>query len=642
MPASRSIPSRAWIVLVAALCSALGLVVAALGSLGDPALAGQAELARIAGAVADGVVAEWERLRRDPAPFEASEAGPGAPLAFAADLAPARARPPELPRAPSAVVDALLAEANRLERSERDPARALDVLAAALEKPTDAERRGALLLRTIQIAAAQGDGARVRAAWGQAAELGDDVAVGATSAFLLATLAAAAQLAPEERRAARARLATAWAAGTLALPEEPLPGEPALLAAALREPAPLAAELRRRLQALVPAEPDPTLAATALAERARALAVAFGALPVPEDERARLATGPVGELLYRSASDEHLEGRLWPPGEAARRLGAALARNELLPPEFALDLGDGATAGTLVRAATPLQGSPLAFSLRHADPTRITVALGRRQAWTRAALLVLALFTALAGLASFRALSRARRLAALRATFVANVSHELRTPIASILLLSENLERGRVADEAGRARYHGLIRREAERLRALVDDVLDVARLERGERPPGRLEPLATTALVDELEQAARERVAAGGGTLEATRAGLPPRVHADREALRRALLNLVENALRHSGSTDLDLATVGDGAGGLVIRLRDHGRGVPPAARARIFEPFERLELPGSAPGTGLGLAIVREVAERHGGRALALAPEEGPGAVFEIHLPRRREEDA
>jgi len=195
-----------------------------------------------------------------------------------------------------------------------------------------------------------------------------------------------------------------------------------------------------------------------------------------------------------------------------------------------------------------------------------------------------------------------------------------------------------VADEAGRARYHGLIRREAERLRALVDDVLDVARLERGERAPGRLEPLATTALVDELEQAARERVAAGGGTLEATRAGLPPRVQADREALRRALLNLVENALRHSGSTDLDLATAGDGAGGLVIRLRDHGRGIPAGARARIFEPFERLELAGAAPGTGLGLAIVREVAERHGGRALALAPEAGPGAVFEIHLPRAR----
>jgi len=295
-----------------------------------------------------------------------------------------------------------------------------------------------------------------------------------------------------------------------------------------------------------------------------------------------------------------------------------------------------------VRGVTPLAGSKLAFRLRHADPTRVTSAIGRRQAWTRAALFVLALFTAAAGVSTFRALVRARRLVALRSAFVANVSHELRTPIASILLLAENLERGRAGDAEAARRYHGLIRREAERLRSLVDDVLDVARLERGERPRGPLETLATSALVAELEQAARERVAAAGGTLESTSAGLPSHVHADREALRRALLNLVENALRHSGSTDLDLACAGDGAGGLVIRLRDHGRGVPSGARERIFEPFERLEFPGAAPGTGLGLAIVREVAERHGGRALALAPEDGPGAVFEIHLPRRREVEA
>ncbi|HEX6882094.1 MAG TPA: HAMP domain-containing sensor histidine kinase [Planctomycetota bacterium] len=638
VPFPSSIPARAWVVLAAALASAAGLVAVALHSLGDPALAGQAELARLAGSVADGVVAEWERLRRDPAPF-----ADGEPLVFAAELPPQRTPPPELPRAPNPVVDALLAEANRLERAEHAPERALEVLAAALEKPVDAERRGELLLRTIQVASALGDAERARAAWRSTLELAPDVARSGTSLALLATLAAAPRLAPEERTEARARLAAAWAAGELALPDEPLPGDPALLAAALREPAPLAAELRRRLQALVPGSEDPQLAHTALAERTRALATAFGPLPAPEDEPARLATGPVGELLYRRAADGTLEGVPWPPGEALRRLAAALERNELLPPDFALDLGAlDASSGPVVRAPTPLTGSPLAFALRHADPARVTEALGRRQAWTRAALLVLALFTAAAGLSTFRALVRERRLATLRAAFVASVSHELRTPIASILLLAENLERGRVAGEEARTRYHGLIRREAERLRVLVDDVLDVARLERGERAPGRLEPMQAAALVDELEQAARERVAAAGGTLEATRAGLPPHVHADREALRRALLNLVENALRHSGSTDLDLATVGDGAGGLVIRLRDHGRGIPSAARARIFEPFERLALPGSAPGTGLGLAIVREVAERHGGRAVALAPEQGPGAVFEIHLPRRREEDA
>jgi signal transduction histidine kinase len=631
----RSTPVRAWVVLAAALVSALLLAGVALTSFGDPALAGQAALARLAGTVADGVQAEWQRQRRDSAPFGEAE-----PLTWSATTPTERRAELDLPAEPNPVLDALLAEANRLARVEPDGARALEVLRAALAKPADPARRGELLLRAIQLAVTR-EPALARDAWLEARELDPALAHGGVSLALLATLAAAPVLTLEERTAARERLAELWGTGALALPSETLAPDPSL---ALREPAPLAAELRRRLEELVPeAAPLAALEDARLAERAAAVAQLFGTLDPATDGLTRLALSAAGELRYRRTDAGPFEGAFFPAGDAERRLTAALHEHELLPPDFALDFtGRDETHGPIVRAATPLPGSTLAFVLRHADPGRVESAIGRRQTWTRAALFVLALFTAAAGFSTFRALRRERRLVALRAAFVASVSHELRTPIASILLLAENLERDRVGEPEARRKYHGLIRRAAPPLRALVDDVLDVARLERGDAPPPALEEHAGAELAAFLESAARERVAAASGTLEFHAAGLPPKVRCEREALRRALLNLVENALRHSGSRDLDLACAGDGAGGLVIRLRDHGRGIPSAERARIFEPFERLEFPGAAPGTGLGLAIVSAVAERHGGHAQALAPEDGPGAVFEIHLPRSREGDA
>jgi signal transduction histidine kinase len=631
----------AWATLIlgAALAAAGLLVAAALLSFDDPAVAGEATLARLAGSVADSVVSEWERLRRDPAPFAGEDC-----LRWAAAPPTEPQAALDLPSPPDPIADALLGEAGRLAANEETLERALEALAVGLARTTDQPRRAEFELRTIQLARALGRNELAEERWRLVFdELDPLLARNGTSVLLLATLAAAPALTPEQRALARTRLGRLWAAGALALPREDPPSDPARWVEALREPAPLRSELRRRLQQLVPDGPeDPDLAATLLADRARWIEALFGPLDPPADALGALARAPGGELLHRRAVAGLCEGVLLPPGEVEGRLWRALHENDLLPPAFTLDLtGDDARAGPIVRARTELPGSPFGFVLRHAQPASIQSAIGRRQAWTRAAFLVLALAIAAAGVATFRALRREQRLAALRSAFVASVSHELRTPIASILLLAENLERGRVEGEAARARYHGLIRREAERLRALVDDVLDVARLERGEPAPRPLEELGAEELALELEAAARERVAAAGGTLEFHCPGLPPRLWLEREAVRRALLNLVENALRHSGSRDLDLACVGDGAGGVVIRLRDHGRGVPEGERERIFRPFERLERPGAAPGTGLGLAIVRAVAERHGGRALALAPEEGPGAVFELHLPRVRGED-
>ena len=107
-----------------------------------------------------------------------------------------------------------------------------------------------------------------------------------------------------------------------------------------------------------------------------------------------------------------------------------------------------------------------------------------------------------------------------------------------------------------------------------------------------------------------------------------------DAEAVRRSVANLVENALRHSGTSDVTLvARVVDGRF-LVLEVADRGRGVPAARREEIFRPFTRLAKDSAAGGTGLGLAMVREVARAHGGEATALEGQDGVGARFRMRL--------
>jgi signal transduction histidine kinase len=250
----------------------------------------------------------------------------------------------------------------------------------------------------------------------------------------------------------------------------------------------------------------------------------------------------------------------------------------------------------------------------------------------RAGLLALSAFVAVAALTTFGALRRERKLTEARTTFVANVSHELRTPLASILLMAENLESGRAGDNA--SRYHASIRREALRLRRLVDDVLDFSRLERGKSIELRVEDANVAEWLDGTCADAATFCAQAGASLACTRGELPARASFDREALRRAVFNLVDNALRHSGEKSVALHLEQRGRA-LVIAVSDRGRGIPERKRREVFEPFARLAGPEAMPGAGLGLAIVRDIARAHGGTARLGTPSDGAGAVFEIEIP-------
>ena len=269
----------------------------------------------------------------------------------------------------------------------------------------------------------------------------------------------------------------------------------------------------------------------------------------------------------------------------------------------------------------------LRFSIHRDDPLRS----GRRELiqlrFVRVALIVLALAILIASIMTARATERARRLSLLRSTFVASVSHDLRTPIQSMLLMSETLEQNRVGTEAGRQRYFGSIRREAQRLRRLVEDLLDGARIDRGEGARVERQEVMTELYFTELEKLMRERAGRADGQLTFALGALPETLSFDPDGFHRAVWNLFENALAYGRQPDASAnitVEVGMEENVLVARVLDDGPGIPARFTKTIFNTFERVSANieegdiEKDTGTGLGLAIVRAITRAHGGDTL------------------------
>lgn len=292
--------------------------------------------------------------------------------------------------------------------------------------------------------------------------------------------------------------------------------------------------------------------------------------------------------------------------------------------------------------AGPLQvdGLPGGYYAGLPDPEASGRAEAARQRDVRIGLLLLATAILAASVAGSRALARARRLAIQRRTFVASVSHDLRTPVQGILLMAESLEEGRLEKRSPERtrQYHGRIRREAQRLRRLVEDLLDGARIDRGEGARVEREDIETARWLDELQRAMDERAGAAGAELTLDLGDLPARLFMDPLGVHRAIWNVYENAVLHGASADgvarIRVRVEAD-ADELVVTIQDQGPGIPAARRAAAFRPFERLAgargtraNPDRDTGTGLGLAIVRSICRAHGGEATV---EDGaPGARF------------
>ncbi|HUY06994.1 MAG TPA: ATP-binding protein [Acidimicrobiales bacterium] len=228
--------------------------------------------------------------------------------------------------------------------------------------------------------------------------------------------------------------------------------------------------------------------------------------------------------------------------------------------------------------------------------------------------------------------SERRRLEEVRRDFIANVSHEMKTPMGALGLLAETL-----LDETEPAVSRRLAERihtEAFRISRVIDDLLDLSRIESEATPPR--EPVLVNLVMAEAAEREREAAAQRGVSIELTEPSPPLAILGDRRQLTSAVFNLLDNAVKFSypNSSVHCRATLGDQQ--VVISVQDSGVGIPTRDLERIFERFYRVD-PGrsrSTGGTGLGLSIVRHVAHNHHGR-VEVDSREGEGTTFSLILP-------
>ncbi|MFW5739286.1 MAG: sensor histidine kinase, partial [Myxococcota bacterium] len=236
------------------------------------------------------------------------------------------------------------------------------------------------------------------------------------------------------------------------------------------------------------------------------------------------------------------------------------------------------------------------------------------------------------------AAERERRLAALKSEFVANVSHELKTPLSLVRMFSELLATGRIRDDAKRQQYLSIIMRESERLSALIENVLDFARVERG-KAAYNFEEANLGAVIARAVDVYRYRIEREG--MEVTLDVEPdlPRTVLDERALELALVNLMDNAIKYAKDGGrIHVAVRLRGARTLEIRLTDHGPGIPKEEQKRIFERFVRGKgaRERQVRGSGIGLALVQHIARSHGGQVW-VESDLGKGSQFILTIPVR-----
>jgi signal transduction histidine kinase len=292
-------------------------------------------------------------------------------------------------------------------------------------------------------------------------------------------------------------------------------------------------------------------------------------------------------------------------------------------------------AGSQVQRSTVETKLPWTVHAASADPAADLAQLAARRRLLLAGLGLMAVVILAGGYFVVRATTRELAVARLQSDFVAAVSHEFRTPLTSMRQIAELFARGRVPDEDRRQKYSEILLRETERLHRLVENLLDFGRMEASAHEY-RLEPLDAAALVRGVVDEFQEEVAARDYRIELSEQASVSTVRGDPEALRRALWNLLDNAVKYSPECRTVWVEVSPQDKHLSIAVRDRGLGIPAEEQREVFKKFVRgaSSKTAGAKGTGLGLAMVDHIARAHRGKVLVQS-EPGAGSTFTLLLP-------
>lgn len=229
-------------------------------------------------------------------------------------------------------------------------------------------------------------------------------------------------------------------------------------------------------------------------------------------------------------------------------------------------------------------------------------------------------------------LTQVRRLETVRRDFISNISHELRTPLASLKALVETLRDGALDDLPAARRFLGRIETEVDALTQMVQELLELSRIESGQVPLRLAPTLVADVILPPVERLRPQAERAGLNLQVELSPGLPP-VLADVERVQQVVANLVHNAIKFTppgGKVSISAATSGDE---VIISVRDTGIGIPAGDLPRIFERFYKADRARASGGTGLGLAIAKHIVQGHGGRIWAESIE-GQGSTFHFTL--------